>query len=263
MRRGLILEKATNSEYVVLVDGQFCRVKLKGNFMPGDEIELKNNTWSFFTLKLKAVAVLAFLLLFVTPALLSYAKEREVVAYLTIGGEKGVKIGLNRKEKVVKVVPLSAESQKYLKELKGLPAEEAIKKATSVLQENKDMELEIIPGKKINVTKYKELIKKYKAQKIVPSLTKERQENSKRQTFQERTKNDKINKNITKNPKGKFSGGGGNSGEKLNPKSNNNNNLNHDAFSIPAAKSSGRTTKSKGSVKGPNFDRGAKNKINR
>ncbi|GAV23760.1 anti-sigma factor domain-containing protein [Carboxydothermus pertinax] len=270
MGRGVVIEKISKNKYLVLTEGKFCQLKLKGDFNVGDKVIIPAKFSG--TLWVKIAALAAALLLFFTPVYLTYAKEREVVAYLTIGGKDGVKIGVNRKEKVVKVLPLNPKNNKYILELKGQTVEKAIEKVSSEL--GGDVRFEILPGKKFNTKKYQNFLQKNKIDKqskqntpkekgTPPKEKEDKQKNAGSNSFKESVKNVKINNKIMKNQGSEPSGG---RSEKSAEKNNSSIGriFNFNAKSTPReSKLSGGTDKSKGATKRFTQDREPKSKVNR
>ncbi|ABB15139.1 anti-sigma factor domain-containing protein [Carboxydothermus hydrogenoformans] len=234
MGRGVIVEKVNENSYLILSEGRFLQVKLAGSYKVGDEVEFPERTVYSLGFSLKIVALVASLLLFFAPVYLTYAKEKEVVAYLTVGGTRGVKIGINYRDKVIKVLPLSPEVEKYRDELKGLKVEQAITKVTSELGTSEEIKLEVLPGKKFNVHKLQKYLPDQKPKpqpqpsisgknkKPVENVNKKEKIKTKenRKNFRENPKDDKIKKESGKKQEKVLTGGGGKNSEKTTEKIN-------------------------------------------
>ncbi|GAV25059.1 hypothetical protein ciss_09920 [Carboxydothermus islandicus] len=279
MGRGVIIEKVNENSYLILSDGRFLQVKLAGSYNVGDEVEFPERTVNPLGFSLKIVALAASLLLFFAPVYLTYAKEREVVAYLTVGGTKGVKIGINYRDKVIKVLPLSPEGEKYLAELKGLKVEQAIAKVCSELGTSEEIKLEVLPGKKYNVHKLQKYLpdRKPKSQtQLLPKTSekskkpvekvnkKEKMETKeKRKNFRENPKDDKIKKESGKKEEKVLTGGGGKISAKTTKKFNDTAVNRSGSSPVDDANSGGRTNKGSNFAERSTQDREPKGKAKR
>lgn len=277
MGRGVIIEKVNENSYLILSDGRFLQVKLAGSYNVGDEVEFPERTVNPLGFSLKIVALAASLLLFFAPVYLTYAKEREVVAYLTMGGTKGVKIGINYRDKVIKVLPLSPEGEKYRAELKGLKVEQAIAKVSSELGTSEEIKLEVLPGKKYNVHKLQKYLPDPKPKpQPEPSASgknkkpvekvnkKEKMETKeKRKNFRENPKDDKIKKESGKKEEKVLTGGGGKISAKTIKKFNDTAVNRSGSSPVDDANSGGRTNKGSNFAERSTQDREPKGKAKR
>jgi len=122
--KGIVLEVSDDFAVILTDDGQFKRVRVRDKWDVGNEVIINEvNTFSFR----KYVAIAAMFLLLVIPIGVFAFMNNTVYTYISVDINPSFELGLNRFDKVVKIVPLNNDAENLFSDLnlRGKKVEDA------------------------------------------------------------------------------------------------------------------------------------------
>lgn len=195
IKKGIVIEINNKEAYVMLSNGDFSRLKIKndlpriGEEYEGEEVLKKPNYFN----KIAMVASITFVLLSSTGAYAYFTPVSTVV----LNEDSGIKVGINRFNRVVSVTPLNEAGEKVVKELniKNKNIDDAMVEVIDQVKKNINIE---VKGSKLNTEKIKEKLKNEKLDGKIKIKDKEENRNNK-DSLPKKDKTTKENENIKKN----------------------------------------------------------------
>lgn len=189
------MEISNNEAYVMLGNGEFSRLRIKGRFpsigeeYEGEEILKRPNYFN----KIAIVASITFVLLSSTGAYAYFTP----VSTIVLNEDSGIRVGVNRFNKVVSVTPLNEVGEKVVKELniKNKNIDDAMVEVVDQIK--KDVRVEI-KGNKVNTEKIKEKLKNDKLDGKV-KIDDKKQNDKEKDYLPKEDRKTKNNENIKKN----------------------------------------------------------------
>lgn len=123
--RAVVLEVQKGTCTVVTSEGEFRRVKMRGDLRPGQEITLPETRWRINRMALVAACLLLF---FFATTMWQSLVPPAVAAYVSLEVNPAVELALDRENTVVGIRSLDEGGQDLVSglDLKGLPVEKAV-----------------------------------------------------------------------------------------------------------------------------------------
>lgn len=203
-KKGIILEINKNEAYVMLSNGAFTKLRIKGSTLPkvGEEYEGEEiiKSTSFFN-KAALAASLTFILLSSTGVYAYFTP----VSTVSVNSDSGVQLKVNRFNRVVSVTPLNEGGEKVIKELsvKNKNIDNALveildqAKKENYIKEDKNVDIEV-KGNKLNVEKFKEKLQDSKLNLQI-NMNEKKQNTKDNKLPEKEDKNIKENTNVNSN----------------------------------------------------------------
>ncbi|SES96353.1 Anti-sigma factor N-terminus [Salinibacillus kushneri] len=122
MKKGLVVQRNRRNVIIMAADGSFHKMRMKGSYEVGEEVEIKDKPLSFLESihslinfrRVSAVAIIFFLIF--VPAMMMN-QPQEAYAYVNLDINPSIELAVNENLKVTDLTPINQEAQQVKKQL--------------------------------------------------------------------------------------------------------------------------------------------------